>query len=265
MYDTLPGTVMLRFIMKTRADRIMVRFLRSAASKPVISRYARKHAIGVTPEELQSYGSFRDFFVRESGAPAVDSCPGHLISPCDGWLSVHEIDDGSVFNIKGSRYGISNLIRDSVIAEKYKGGICLIIRLCASDYHYYCYIDDAWQGTNHFIDGELHSVQPAALGKYPVFALNRRSWCVLETDHFGPVIQTEVGALVVGGIVNDRENERVKRGEEKGHFELAGSTIVLMFEPGWVKMLPAFAKGTADSETRVTQGMWIGVSLTDES
>ncbi len=75
----------------------------------------------------------------------------------------------------------------------------------------------------------LHSVQPAAYETYPVFILNRRSWSLMATESFGPVIQTEIGALIVGGISNCIENSRVVRGSEKGHFELAGSTIVLLF------------------------------------
>lgn len=39
----------------------------------------------------------------------------------------------------------------------------MILRLCANDYHHYCYIDDGFQGRNHFVKGLLHSVQPIAL------------------------------------------------------------------------------------------------------
>ena len=52
---------------------------------------------------------------------------------------------------------------------------------------------------------------------------------MLETKNFGTVIQMEVGALLVGKICN-KELTNVKRGDEKGHFEFGGSTIVLLFE-----------------------------------
>ena len=45
----------------------------------------------------------------------------------------------------------------------------------------------------------------------------------MATENFGPVVQTEIGALIVGGIVNYRENARFCKGMEKGHFELAGA------------------------------------------
>lgn len=259
MYDTWIGNLLLRVIMRTHADRIAVSFLKSALSGFVIRKYAAKHGIKCSEEELASYHTFNDFFSRKKSVFSMDYENNHLISPCDGWLSVYHIDDDSSFTIKGSSYRISDLIKDRDVAEWYMGGLCLVIRLCASDYHHYCYIDDCWQGDNHYIPGELHSVQPAALSRYPVFALNRRSWCILETDHFGSVVQTEIGALVVGGIINPYSNMRRMRGEEKGHFELSGSTIVIMFEPGEVKLLPGFECGTPDNEVRVKQGMWIGV------
>ena len=153
---------------------------------------------------------------------------------------------------------------DRALANNYKGGTCLVFRLCASDYHHYCYIDDGYQGRNHYIQGVLHSVQPIACATYPVFTLNRRCWCLMATEHFGPVVQTEIGALIVGWIANTRENTRFLRGMEKGHFELAGSTIVLLFEPGRIRLLPELEAHTAaDREVRVEQGIWIGEQTID--
>ena len=261
LYGTACGRAILKTIMDTGADRFAVSFLRSGASRLVIGRYARKNNIIISEKELREFGSFRDFFVRYKADVSFDNEPSHLISPCDGWISVYPISPDSSFEIKGFRYRTQDLLTAGNLAEKYTNGVCVVIRLCASDYHHYCYIDDGWQGKNHFIPGELHSVQPSALERYPVIALNRRSWCILETENFGMVAQTEIGAIIVGGIVNDKENERVRRGEEKGHFELAGSTIVLMFEPGRIQLLPEFAEGTLDNEVRVKQGMCIGTSV----
>ena len=150
---------------------------------------------------------------------------------------------------------------DAALAERYRDGTCLLFRLCAYDYHHYAYIDGGRQGQNHYIEGQLHSVQPIASEHYPIFTLNRRSWCVLDTDHFGPVVQTEIGALVVGGIVN-RPQGPMARGQEKGYFDLCGSTITLLFEKGRAALLPELAERTAEGrEVRVEQGQWIGTAL----
>ena len=87
----------------------------------------------------------------------------------------------------------------------------------------------------------------------------------METDNFGPVVQTEIGALVVGGITNFNENARVSRGQDKGHFELAGSTIVLLFEKGRITLRDSIISALKGSEeVRVLQGMWIGSKAANE-
>ena len=261
VYETVLGRLLLKILMKSRADRLAAWFLRTKASRPLIGPYVKRHGIDISSHEKACSGSFGEFFAREETRRDHDMCPDHLISPCDGWLSAFDVRYDSTFEIKGSVYRISDLVKDEKAAERFERGTCLVIRLCASDYHHYCFIDDGTQQENHFIPGELHSVQPAALERYPVFRLNRRSWCIMETEHFGRVIQTEIGAFIVGGIVNEKENASFRKGEEKGHFELSGSTIVLFFEEGKVKLLPGPAYGTPDNEFRVRQGMWIGTSV----
>ncbi len=256
-YGTVLGRALLKCVMRTHADRIAVRYLSSSASRPFVRWYARRN--GVMLEHGQNYDSFRDFFLRSRRSLGMDITPEHLISPCDGWLSAYPIAEDSSFFIKGSHYRLRDLLRDAELAETFHGGDCLVIRLTPADYHHYCYIDDGVQGENHFIEGELHSVQSAACERYPVYTLNRRCWTLLETERFGPVVQTEVGALVVGGIVNERENAPFCKGEEMGHFELAGSTVVLLFQKGRIALAEHIRRQlTAGREFRVTQGMCLG-------
>ncbi len=258
LYGTAPGRIILKIIMKLHLDRIATRYLWSKHSKGRIRRYVRKNNISLTEEQIKSFGSFRDFFVRTREPLETDMTPDHLISPCDGWLSAFPIDEKSCFSIKGSYYKLSDFIKDEELAKNYINGTCLIFRLCASDYHHYCYIDDGFQGKINSIPGVLHSVQPIACEKYPVYTLNRRAWCLLTTEHFGPVVQCEIGALVVGGIFNEKENARFRKGMEKGHFELAGSTIVLLFENGQIDLRPEIKEEIEkNEEARVLWGMWV--------
>lgn len=260
LYGTVIGRAILKAVMTLRLDRAAVKFLRSPLSKPVIAPYAKSNGISVTKRELKNYRTFRDFFVRTKKT-SFDNTPGHLVSPCDGWLSAFTVDSDSCFSIKNSHYRVKDFLRDEALAERFKGGSCLIFRLCASDYHHYCYIDDGIQGRNHFIPGVLHSVQPIACEKFPVYVLNKRSWCLMKTKHFGDVVQCEIGALVVGGIVNEQENARFCKGREKGHFELAGSTIVLLFEKNSIELNgDIIEKLTKNDEVRVTFGGWIGTA-----
>lgn len=261
LYGTMLGRFFLKIIMQLHLDRMIVRFLRSSFSKPLVKWYIRRYDISVAQKDVDSFDSFRDLFVRTRKQSALDITPEHLISPCDGWLSTFRIDAQSCFSIKNSFYRLCDILQDDALAKNYDNGICLIFRLCASDYHHYCYIDDGYQGKLHHIPGVLHSVQPIACEKFPVYILNKRCWCLLTTEHFGPVVQCEIGALIVGGIYNKKENTRFRKGTEKGHFEPMGSTIVLLFEPGQIELRPELLyKLSQNEEVRVTLGEWIGVS-----
>lgn len=259
LYGTRPGRLLLKLILGSHVDKIAVWYLRSPLSRPIIGGFARRNGISLTPEQKKSFGSYQEFFLRRRPPLPVDQTPEILVSPCDGWLSAFPIREDSSFVIKGAPYRLEDLIADKRLARQFQGGDCLIFRLCPSDYHHYSYIDDGFQGKNHFIPGALHSVQPLACQTYPVYTLNRRCWSLLESDHFGPVIQAEIGALIVGGIVNDHENAQVSRGMEKGRFDLAGSTIVLLFQKDRVQLLPEIAQLLkTQEEYRAVQGTAVG-------
>jgi phosphatidylserine decarboxylase len=259
LYGTRPGRLLLKLILGSHVDKIAVWYLRSPLSRPIIGGFARRNGIPLTPEQKKSFGSYQEFFLRRRPPLPVDQTPEILVSPCDGWLSAFPIREDSSFVIKGAPYRLEDLIADKRLARQFQGGDCLIFRLCPSDYHHYSYIDDGFQGKNHFIPGALHSVQPLACQTYPVYTLNRRCWSLLESDHFGPVIQAEIGALIVGGIVNDHENAQVSRGMEKGRFDLAGSTIVLLFQKDRVQLLPEIAQLLkTQEEYRAVQGTAVG-------
>ena len=262
LYGNMLGRCFLKLIMQSHLERPITRFLHSGYSKPLIGWYIKKHGITVTAKELASYRSFRDLFARSRDDIAIDFAPKHLISPCDGWLSAFPINEDSSFSLKNSHYRLQDFLQDEELAKNYLGGTCLIFRLSVSDYHRYCYIDDGYLSKNNYIAGMLHSVQPIACEKVPVFVLNRRSWCLLTTQNFGPVVQCEIGALVVGGIFNKKENARFSKGAEKGHFELAGSTIILLFEAGTINLKKEITQQLLNKEeVRVKQGEWIGNAL----
>lgn len=261
LYGNVFGRALLKTVMVLHLDRVAVWFLRSRLSRGSIGRYAKRHQIPLTPEEKASFKTFREFFIRTRSDLSVDMAEDHFISPCDGWLSAFPVDSEISFHIKNSHYKVSDFLKDEALAEKYRDGQLFIFRLCASDYHHYCYVDSGRQGENHKIPGVLHSVQPIACEKYSVYVLNKRSWCFMETDHFGPIVQCEIGALVVGGIENEKENASFEKGSEKGHFELSGSTIVLLVEKGRVTLNPEILEELkSQDEVRVTLGKWIGVS-----
>lgn len=257
LYGNVVGRALLSLILHSHADRLAVAFLSSPLSRPLARWQAKR--LGIPPEQAKGFDSYQAFFARTRTVQGVDLTPGRLISPCDGYLSVYPIQADSSFVIKGSHYRLSDLLQDDTLSQSFHGGDCLIFRLCPTHYHHYHYIDDAYQGEHHFLPGQLHSVQPIACETYPVYVRNRRCWSLLTTDHFGPVVQVEIGALIVGGICNECQNCRVRKGAEKGHFELAGSTIVLLLQKGQLRLRPALlAQLEQGREVPVELGMYLG-------
>ncbi|MBR4631289.1 MAG: phosphatidylserine decarboxylase [Treponema sp.] len=288
LYGTRLGKILLEFILALKIPKLLGAFLRSPCSHFYIKKFIRKNGIDMSdfqdyveanPAGTKKFRSFNDFFTRKKpdSALKVDAEKTHLISPCDSLLSVYKISEDSKFHIKGFDYSLSDFfcgegadLDSSVLAEQIKrfdGGDCLVFRLCATDYHRFCYFDDGKHpdsiGENHFLEGKLYSVQPKAYENFRIYTKNRRSWTILETANFGNVAQVEVGAFSVGGIVNHLPSESKKnfrRGDEKGYFDLHGSTIVLLFEKGKIRLRDEILESWKNGEVRVKYGEWIGNS-----
>ena len=72
----------------------------------------------------------------------------------------------------------------------------------------------------------------------------------------------EVGALLVGRIVNHHRKFKVFRGQEKGYFEFGGSTVVLLVKKDTVKIDADILENSAQGiETVVKYGEKIGEAV----
>ena len=109
----------------------------------------------------------------------------------------------------------------------------------------------------------LHTVNPIANDRYPIYKENAREYSVLHSENFGDILMMEVGALLVGRIVNHHQRARVTRGEEKGYFQFGGSTVVLLLEAGTAKIDDDILENSrANIETVVRMGEKIGEACT---
>lgn len=218
-------------------SRIYGMLQRRRGTRSKIASFVERHGIDPTESEMppDEYPSFAAFFARRIKLERrpVDRDPDALIAPADGRLLAHAVREGRVYPVKGRRFSLEELAPGQSLCDRYEGGCCLILRLAPSDYHRFCYLDDGVQSPVRSVAGGLHSVSPLALEHgIRVFPRNYREWCTIETRSFGPVFQIEVGALTVGSIRQVRpEGGPARRGEEKGWFELGGSTIILLIEP----------------------------------
>lgn len=261
LYENIVGRIILRGITLPFISSVVGAYMSSPLSKGRIKRFISANSIDMGEYEKAEYHCFNDFFTRKikKGARPLPKDCDKMFSPCDGKLSAYKIDDDTVLPVKGSTYTISQLLNNKQLAEKYRGGYCLVFRLAVDDYHRYIYLDSGQQEQSVKIRGKLHTVQPIALNKYPVFIQNSREYSVIHTEHFGDVVQVEVGALMVGKIVNHLRKGNVKRGEEKGMFKFGGSTIILLCREDAVEIDEIFFENTENNlETIIKMGEVIG-------
>lgn len=261
LYENPFGRIILKGITLPFVSSIVGKYMSSSLSKRRIKKFISANGINMEEYEDRDFHSFNDFFTRkikENRRPLPQD-KEVLFSPCDGKLSAYKIDKDTVLPVKGSHYTISQLLNNNDLAEKYSDGYCLVFRLAVDDYHRYSYIDSGVKGENVKIKGKLHTVQPIALEKSPVFIQNSREYTVMHMENFGDVVQVEVGALMVGKIKNHQGKGKIIRGEEKGMFLFGGSTIILLLNSGEVQVEELFFENTKNHlETVVKLGESLG-------
>lgn len=221
--------------------------------------------LSLAEKELNEFSSFNDFFYRKlkPNARTIDTHKDSLISLGDGKLLAYEhIDLDRLVQVKGITYSLRELIKNPTVASKYKGGTCLILRLCPTDYHRFHFIDSGICEPSRRIKGAYYSVNPMALQKVEkLFCENKREWSIFHSDHFGDILYIEVGATFVGSIIQTyTPGTRVARGDEKGYFKFGGSTVLLFFQENKVKIDQDILEQTKHGyETSVLFGEKIGV------
>lgn len=264
MYGTAFGRLLVKLMIRPGVSRAAGWLLDRRISALAVKPFIRANHICMDDFEQRKFRSFNDFFTRRvlPGRRPVDTEPTHLIAPCDSKLSVYEILPDSCFRVKGTQYTLEGLLRSKPLAERFLGGTLLLFRLTVGDYHRYGYIDSGFAGESTRIPGVFHTVNPAAASRYPIYRENTREYSLLESEHFGTVLQMEVGAAMVGRIVNNPGSRQVRRGEEKGRFEFGGSTVIVLLQKGRAIPDADLVRNTAeDAETMVHLGERIGIAV----
>ena len=261
LYHTVPGRVILKALIQPKVSRACGRFLDSPNSKCLIRPFVKKNNIDLSDYELQDIHSFNDFFSRKikPDRRMIDEIPSHMIAPCDGLLSVWKINNKTILPVKQSHYTLESLLRNKKLAEQYKDGYCFVFRLCVNHYHRYCYADSGKKSQNVFLPGVLHTVRPIALAQEKVFCENSREYTLIRTQKFKTILQMEVGAMLVGRIVNYEDRGVAVRGKEKGMFQYGGSTIIVLTQKDAVNVREdLLIQAELGQETAVKMGEMIG-------
>jgi phosphatidylserine decarboxylase len=199
-----------------------------------------------------AFRSMHDCFTRElkEGARPVDADPAILVSPCDAIVGACGTIAGTeLFQVKGFPYTLNDLLLDPALAETYRDGRFVTLRLTSSMYHRFHAPHDLHIEHVSYIAGDTWNVNPIALKRVEkLFCKNERA--VLRTRLAGGHIFTlvPVAAILVAGIklrfldgFRDLEHAGPKaiacdasfrKGDEMGWFE-HGSTIIVFAPDGF--------------------------------
>lgn len=263
LYDCAAGNVLLRALIRPGVSELVGRAMDSRASRLLIAPFMKRSGVSLEGCVEKEFGCFNEFFSRRLAAgerpmPEDDGC---VTAPCDGKLTVYDIDENARFTIKGVEYTMTELLRDSAAAELFNGGVLMLFRLTVDDYHRYSHVTDGVETERRHLQGFYHTVNPYALERRAVFRENTREWSLVESERLGSVLTCEVGAMLVGKICNAPRTAdgRVCRGSEKGYFRFGASSVIVCFQAGRITVDEDILRNTAEGyETAVRMGERVG-------
>ncbi len=261
------GKMLTGLLLKRKfVSKIVSLRYKSKASRKMIPSFMEQY--GISSEDLDKpvseYESFNDFFTRTRAdalkVPESDISPKALISPADSRLMVHKIKEGSVFSVKGQLYTVADFLQSEEDSKLYENGLCLVFRLCPTDYHRYCFPDSGKICGCRKIKGFYRSVNTFFVSP-KVHVSNYREVSTLDTEDFGKMAFAEVGAMLIGKVVNTFEGQEFAKGQEKGYFEYGASTVVLLLREDAAEIdADILEQSAAGRECLVKYGEKIGVS-----
>ena len=225
---------------------------------------------------LGSYATFGEFFARPLLHPGLRPvAPGErvAVSPVDGTVSAAgAADSGRLLQAKGILYPLAALLGDPALAARFADGPYLTLYLSPRDYHRIHFPLGGRVTGFRYLPGRLWPVNASAVRTVPaLYGVNERLVTLLDTP-VGSCALVAVGATVVGRVratydpavpLTNRAGAKgqareykvpipFEKGEELGVFEM-GSTVVLVFEPGRLRLAERLGPGA-----RVRMGEEIG-------
>lgn len=208
------------------------------------------------------FRSLHACFTRElkPGLRPVDPDPTVICSPSDAIVGAcGPVQGTEVIQAKGFPYRIADLLGSEELAERYRDGSYVTLRLTSAMYHRFHSPDDCVVDRVTYISGDTWNVNPVALKRVErLFCKNERAVIEARLAHDDtPLLLVPVAAILVASIrlhwldvllhLRYRGPNHIpchaafRRGEEMGWFE-HGSTIIV-FVPKGYSLCPEIAEG----------------------
>ena len=243
-YNTRAGRLMTDLLFTRKSFSRFYGWLhRQPWSKRKIRPFVDKMKISTDEfrRPLEDYRDFNDFFTREidlSKRPINDD-PRVCVAPADGKVLVYPaVPPDMTFRVKRGVFNLRRFLQNDALARKYADGSVVISRLSLRDYHHFHFPDSGVPKEALAIDGRYYAVGPYSVQvPLPFYMKNYRLLTLFHSDHFGGIAIAEIGGFTVGSIQQRYEpGVHVRKGARKGFFELGGSTVVLLFERGRIRL-----------------------------
>lgn len=206
------------------------------------------------PEELRSLGQIFERKIRYWEHRPMSEDERAVVAPADARLLFGSLQPGRPLFIKGKFFDRAELLAGHASAGRFAEGDFAIFRLTPDKYHYsHCPVSGVV--VDFFaVDGACHACNPSAVIEVVTpYSKNRRHVTLIDTDveggsRVGLVAMVEVAALMIADIVQCYSDEayhaprpmrrglQLRRGAPKSRYRPGGSTDVLLFEPGRLRM-----------------------------
>jgi phosphatidylserine decarboxylase len=218
--------------------------------------------IDLTDAKRQDFESLHECFIRElkPGARPIDQDSTLMISPCDGVVGgAGAIQGTTLLQIKGSTYSIRDLLLDPELAERYRDGSYVTLRLTSAMYHRFHAPHAATVEHVTYVAGDTWNTNPITLRRVPkLYCKNERA--IIRTrlrDNGDLITLVPVAAILVASIrlhfldvllrldhAGPNEfscSSSCEKGQELGYFQ-HGSTLV-MFAPRGYRLHEGITQG----------------------
>lgn len=260
LYNTIIGRLLLKAIFLHPFFWRMAAVLQKRPSTKVrVRKYIEKYHIVPGDYVDSNWRSFYDFFNRQlkPGVVLLSGSVDEVISVAEAKLLAVPVTGDLVVTIKHRTYDLASIVGSADLLLGYEGGTALIYRLSMHNYHRYIFPTQGAISFSKKHKGVLHTVSSIS-NSYPVYSINQREVTVLNTAHFGEMIMIEIGAMMAGKIINYEVSE-FEAGQEKGRFEIGGSTILVLYKKATIELNDTINKYSKNGiEVTVGAGEVIG-------
>jgi phosphatidylserine decarboxylase len=250
----------LNFLLTNRVPRIALTHFMGWYSRlrsPLLTRFSIAvwrlfTELDLSESRQQRFESLHDCFTRElkDGARPFDSRPEIIASPCDAIVGACGTLQGTTaLQAKGMAYSLPDLLGSGELADRFRDGSYVTLRLTSSMYHRFHAPYDIDVERVTYVSGDTWNVNPVALKRVErLFCRNERAVieASLQSDGTALLI-VPVAAILVASmrfhfldvLLHLRYRgpniipcqASLTKGEQMGWFE-HGSTIIVIVPPG---------------------------------